>query len=160
MPPRSILLPLVALGLLLSVPLKAWTIVSAHGSGGAEPEEALARILDEAGFTTRFEDRILGRPAVVGARGTCRLWMAYVSGEGWHRDIVVSSASPREDVAFFFRGRAYADQPAWATWLDEKSAVLARSFAVPLRPSPVIAAHIGAGCDFDRGQMAERLGRF
>jgi hypothetical protein len=140
----------------MSVPLKAWTIVSAEA--GAGPEAGLPHILGEMGFTTQDEERLLMRRAVIGEAGPCRIWMAVVSGEGWHRDIVVSSAPKTADVVFFFKGRAYADQPAWATWFDEKASVLARSFAMPLRPSPVVAAYLGKGCALDRGALAARLG--
>lgn len=159
MPLRSLLMPLAVAGLLLSVPLKAWTIVSAHDGGGPEVESVLAERLAAEGFRTSYEERILARRSVVGEAGSCRVWMGLVSNEGWHRDIVVSSAAPGEEVAFFFKGRAYADQPTWATWLDEKAAVLARSFAVPLQPSPVVAAHIGPHCALDRADLAERLHR-
>lgn len=156
---RSLLLPLVVAGLVLSVPMKAWTIVAAHDGSGPGAETVLAQTLVAEGFRTSYEERILVRRSVLGEAGACRVWMGLVSNEGWHRDIVVSSAKPGEEVAFFFKGRAYADQPTWATWLDEKTAVLARSFAVPIQPSPVVAAHIGSNCSFDRAELAERLRR-
>lgn len=159
MRPRAILLPALVAGLLLSVPLKAWTIVTAH-QGGTPSEEVLRRRLDEAGFRTAYEDRLLARRAVIGESGRCRVWMGLVSGEGWHRDIVVGSAPPDVEVVFFFQGRAYPDQPAWATWLDEKSAVLARSFAMPRQPSPVVAAYLGKDCGQDRQDLrADLAGR-
>lgn len=154
---RAVLLSALVAGLFLSVPLKAWTIVSAHVHDGPSAEETLRRMLDDAGFRTAYEDRLLARQAVIGEAGRCRVWMGIVSGEGWHRDIVVSGAPKGVDVVFFFRGRPYPDQPAWATWLDEKSAVLARSFALPLQPSPVVAAYIGKKCSLDRTAWAERL---
>ncbi len=155
--PSRVLLPVVALGLLVSVPLKAWTIVSNHSQQGPEAEVALADALEQAGYRTSYEDRVLGRRAVVAEAGSCRIWLGIVSGEGWHRDIAVKSASPQEEVAFFFKGHAYPDQPIWDTWLDEKAAVLARSFALPLHPSPVVAAHLGPGCAIDREGLAQRL---
>lgn len=154
---RGVFLPVLAAGLLLSVPLKAWTIIAVHGTSGPTPEEVLARTLHDMGFATRPEERLLGRPAVIGEDAACRVWMGLVAGDGWHRDIVVASAPPTADVVFFFKGRAYADQPTWATWLDEKTSVLARSFAMPVSPAPVVAAYLGKGCHIDREVWAERL---
>lgn len=154
---RAVFLPVLAAGLLLSVPLKAWTIIAVHRTSGPAPEEVLARTLHDMGFATRSEDRLLGRPAVIGENLACRVWMGLVSGDGWHRDIVVTSAPPAAEVVFFFKGHAYGDQPTWATWLDEKTSVLARSFAMPVAPSPVVAAYLGKGCNIDRGVWAERL---
>lgn len=162
MPRRSILPPVIVAGLFLSIPLKAWTIASAHVGTGLAPESMLARTLDDMGFQTRREERLLGRPAVVASEseGACVIWMGIVSGEGWHRDIVVSSTPRTAEAVFFFKGRFYADQPVWATWLDEKLSVLARSFAIPLQGSPVVAAHIGRGCRVDLARLAERLRQF
>lgn len=154
---KGVALPVLAAALLLSVPLKAWTIIAGRTASGPAPEVVLAERLGEMGLATHPETRLIDRPALVGEAGSCRVWMGLVSGDGWHRNIVLTSAPPTMEVVFFFKGRAYADQPTWATWFDEKASVLARSFAMPVSPSPVVAAYLGPGCPLDRAALAERL---
>ncbi|MCJ2011418.1 hypothetical protein [Methylobacterium sp. J-076] len=156
MSPRRAFGPALAALLALSVPLKLWTI-GAVADDGAKPEARLVRILSEDGFATRADDRMTGQAAVVGEKGACRVWLGYVASDGWHRDLVAGSASRTVEVAFLFKGRAYADQPVWATWLDEKLSILARSFALQVRASPVVATLTDRGCGADRDRWAERL---
>lgn len=151
------LVPIVLLAVLTaSIPLKAWTISASHGVPDADLAPALAGLLAEEGFTTGFEHDLLGYSAALGVAGSCRVWLGAVASDGWHRDIVVSNATESLAPAFFFEGRAYADQPAWTTWLRGKAHWFSGGLA---RPAPVVAALIGRDCVIDRSRWAERLGR-
>jgi len=48
-------------------------------------------------------------------RGECRVLVAAVAPQGWHRDILRRLAGPGDQVAFLVDGRLYDDQPVWQT---------------------------------------------
>jgi hypothetical protein len=142
-----------------SVPLKAWTISAPSSTPRPEIAAELARFLGEDGFTIRYEHDLLGYPAVIGLAGSCRVWLGTVAADGWHRDIVASNASARTEVAFFFRGRPYADQPVWSTWMHDKTHWFSGAFTGSSGAAPVVAALLDHACTIDRKRWADRLDR-
>jgi hypothetical protein len=68
--------------------------------------------------------------------GDCRLLVALVAPQGWHRDIVRQLASQYDQVFFVFGGVVYQDQPTRLTLMHQYWRTL-NIFAgrkLPIRP--------------------------
>jgi post-segregation antitoxin (ccd killing protein) len=63
-----------------------------------------------------------------------------------------------DDRFFIYRGRRYADQPVWRTWLDHQLIQRARDIGIAVSRRPLLAV-IASACDLRslRWSEAERL---
>src|SRR4051794_36443390 len=153
--------PLFAAALIASVTLKIWTIAAARetSSADADIETRLQLFLVQAGFSTQRENGISGFPVVSGQAGSCRVLLASVAAQGWHRDLIFSKASNDNEVAFLFKGQIFSDQPRWKTWTYDKIYKLKRVFDRNLRAERIIAMVISRSCAVDKKLWAEQLSK-
>lgn len=117
--PRPRILTLFVVLLAASLSLKLLTLPDARASGSAGDDairEQMRGFLAREGFASQIEPGLVGLPAASGERDGCRVLLADVAPQGYHRDLIFSLAKPADTVAFLFRGEVYPDQPGWATW--------------------------------------------
>jgi hypothetical protein len=78
-------------------------------------KRAIAWSLREHGFLLSEGADDPDSPFVPAIREECRVLVAAVAPQGWHRDILRRLAGPTDQVAFLVDGRLYDDQPVWQT---------------------------------------------
>ncbi len=161
MSPRFLVRTLLLVLLAASIPLKLWTLPDARAAGPAGDEavrEGMRAFLAEAGFSAQIEPGMVGLPAASGERAGCRVLLANVAPQGYHRDLIFRLAAPDDAVSFLFRGQAYPDQPGWATWASRLLSHL--RLAPAATGSDRVFAVLAAGaCGIEAPVWAERLGQ-
>lgn len=158
---RSLVRALLLVLLAASIPLKLWTLPDARAAGPAGDDavrEGMRAFLAEAGFSAQIEPGMVGLPAASGTRDGCRVLLANVAPQGYHRDLIFRLAAPGDAVSFLFRGQAYPDQPGWATWASRLLSHL--RLAPAATGSERVFALLAAGpCGIEAPAWAERLGQ-
>jgi hypothetical protein len=157
---RSVLRALLLVLLAASLPLKLWTLPQARAAGQAGDDairEGMRAFLAEAGFSAQVEAGLVDLPAASGARDGCRVLLANVATQGYHRDLIFRLAGSGDKVSFLFRGRAYPDQPGWATWTSHLLSRLRLAPADPAGPGGerVYAVLAAGACDLDASTWAK-----
>ena len=162
-PSRALARALFLVVLAASLSLKLLAVPDARAESPeaeAALREGLRAFLAAEGFAAEAEDGFSGMPAALGERGACRVLLASVAPQGYHRDLIFSKASPEDKVAFLFRGQAYADQPGWSTWAARILAQLHLAGTAPAAEGGngrVFALLTNGPCGIDAPLWAERL---
>lgn len=157
---RSLLLVLLA----ASLSLKLWSSSDARTAGPDYDaiRAGLRDFLAAEGFAAHIEAGMVGLPVAAGERDGCRVALAEVAPQGYHRDLIFSLAAPGDTVAFLFRGQVHPDQPGWATWLSRLSSHLRLTAAEPTTvggSDRVVALLANGTCRIDTALWAKRLGQ-
>src|SRR6476620_5873333 len=110
---------LLILLLVLSVSLK---VLQSHDESAAgDVAEGVSTFLARNGFAIERrasdEDLFL----VSATASECRLLVAVLSPEGWHRDVIRKLAPSDSQLIFVYNGIIYADQPTMLTRFNEYS---------------------------------------
>jgi hypothetical protein len=79
-----------------------------------EIQEKLVEFLNRHQFDVDIE-KLLDAPVIRASTETCQMLIMNVSLDGWQRDLIRGRARTTDRVLFIFRGKVYADQPAWLT---------------------------------------------
>jgi hypothetical protein len=102
----------VACGLLLAVSLALKVQSAAPGAQSTPPStgEDVPALLSRNGFAVTFAEPNTDPAWVYGTRGTCRLQIADISPQGWHRAALDWQASGRV-LLYSVGGKLYRQQP-------------------------------------------------
>lgn len=103
----------LAVLLLLSLGLKAWTSYGADRTDDAADSPALLEPLGAKGFALSQEDG-LEAPFAIATRGDCRIEVTTVSALGWHQAAMAARAEAQA-LSYVYAGRVYAQQPVMLT---------------------------------------------
>lgn len=134
---------LISLGLKLS----ARDVVEQSRDPGTSRLEAF---LVQHGFQSAEAGTMGGLSAVSGSSGPCRIVLADVAPQGWHRDIVRRVAAANDQVLFSFQGRTYLEQPIWSTWSTYYRDTFLRKMGLPSHFEPVYAVVASPACDLTK----------
>ena len=108
----------VLLILTLSLKLPAHIHIAAELNNKSWIGSEIAAFLERHGFQVSEGSEKSYLSVMAAMQGDCRLLVAVVSPEGWHRDLIGQLASPNDQLFFVFRGTTYPDQPRWLTQAD------------------------------------------
>ena len=113
--------------LLLSVSLKVLWNGSHDENAAGGIAEHVSTFLLRKGFQTekRTSDEDLFLVSATG--GGCRLLVAVLAPEGWHRDVIRKLAPQDSQLIFVYNGTVYADQPVMLTRFNQYWSRLVRS---------------------------------
>lgn len=145
------------LALLLVASLTVKVIVAARSTESAAPaaSDPVANALAALGFKVTFPAPGDDPPWIVGERPGCRVEIAEVSAQGWHRGAARRRAMDAR-LYYSYRGALYGEQPAFRTNLDEYLRRIEGHFGFPAPRSPVRAIILGRGCPDRMAAIATR----
>lgn len=108
---------LLAIAMVLGLSLKIAGSGAASPAGPVHVEHQLAAFLEREGFYVEDNQRgdDLHLVSVKATQGECRLLLAVVSPQGWHRTLLMQIAAPHDQVSFVHDGNIYKVQPIWRT---------------------------------------------
>jgi hypothetical protein len=79
----------------------------------------VTEFLRRSGFTTEPHVSDVDMFSIAAHSGECRILVAVLSPQGWHRDIIKKLAPDGSEVFFFYDGKVYDDQPVTRTRFDD-----------------------------------------
>ncbi len=143
------LLPSLAFCLLLaaSLGLKATPGTEGPAASGSQDEDIPA-FLGRHGFAVTPGDPAENPVWTVGTKPGCRIEIATVAPQGWHRAVVAERGAGQR-IVYVYGGRTYAEQPVLHTLLGEYRRRLERYLGVAAPPIPVRALILSPGCPAD-----------
>jgi len=144
------LMPSVVFGLLLviSIAIKVYAGVGTSAGLVDPDDEDIAALLSESGFTTRKAAPNTDPVWIYGVKDHCRLQIASVSPQGWHRSTVEWEAAGRI-VLYSASGRLYRHQPTLRPLVVHYFRRLQRYVGFDAPPVRVRAVVIGRECTTD-----------
>lgn len=144
--PRILFVTLLALSIGTKLVLGA-AEYRGDGEQGVARRTVLA-FLHRQGFRTgepEEDTQLWGVPAV---RTECRLRVAIVSPQGWHREVIHRTAPPGSHVFFVVDGTIYQDQPEWRTrvryYWQRMNGLIGRQ----LPPALILGVIASPGCEW------------
>jgi hypothetical protein len=144
------LMPSLAFGLLLviSIAIKVYAGIGTSAGLVDPDDEDIAALLSENGFTTREAAANTDPVWIYGVKDHCRLQIASVSPQGWHRSTVEWEAAGRI-VLYSASGRLYRRQPTLRPLMVHYLRRLQRYVGVDAPPVRVRAIIVGRECAAD-----------
>jgi hypothetical protein len=126
---------------------------------GSEQREATVKT-QIACFLTRhgFQLDPAASIGVSAHSGGCRLFIAEVAYQGWHRDSVRRLAAPGDQLLFFFRGRMYPDQPVWLTRVSGQWTSVLQNLGLNAPSDPVLGIVASPVCNLNAMPWQELAG--
>ena len=156
---RSATDALLVLLLALSLALKLPGSMSEKEATSKDVTDQLAMFLEENGFRVGSrasdEDMFL----VSATEGDCRLFVAVLSPQGWHRHLIRRLTPVGSQLTFYFGGESYGDQPVLLTRTHEYWSRLLRSIGGSPPPSPVLGIIGLPACELDAIPWKELAGQ-
>lgn len=140
----------VALGLLLaaSLAIKVYGRAADDGAANDPGDQDIVALLQKHGFKTEMAAANTDPPWVRGMRDGCRIDIASVSPQGWHRAIVEWYAAGKE-LQYSAQGRLHADQPILRPMMTHYLARLQRYAGIGASEVRIRAVVIAPGCPVD-----------
>ena len=134
-----------ALVLGASLTAKALILEHSHAATSEDPTEELVAFLEQRGFETMVPNRAAEPVWVVGRREGCRVSIANVSPQGWHRTAVAEQAAGQR-LRFAFDGELHRDQPVERTKVEDYRRRLVRYLGFSVPEPAVRAVVLGPHC--------------
>jgi len=105
--------------LLASLAIKVPGSLSENEPAGDDIPGRVTEFLRSHGFVSEPHVADVDMFSMSARAGECRLLVAILSPQGWHRDIVKKLAPAGSEVFFFYAGKVYEDQPVMLTRFDD-----------------------------------------
>ena len=134
-----------AIALVASLALKLPGIATQSTTSDVGVPTEVARVLEQRNFQVSRLAPDDDLAAISGISGTCRVTIASVSPQGWHRSLIAQMAAGGQ-LSYLFDGGIYAEQPVFKTKLSYYWTRLNRYFGRTVRPHPVLAVIAGPAC--------------
>lgn len=139
---------LLAAVLVLSLSLKVTGAAKRDDSSESRMRAETLAFIERSGFRVSKITQDLDLVLIAAGNGRgCKLTVAIVSLQGWHRHLMHQIVLPDERLAFVFGGALYPDQPIWRTRMQHYWNQVHRYAGLPLPLRPVLAVIAGPACD-------------